>query len=400
MTRIIRKPSVGSGWQVLGLSTSRRTATTAVLFLAVAALAFPIAPVCRASVTCTVEPKAATNEVGTDHTIVVTFVSDGFKLAGTEATFRIASGPNAGLERTLIADREGRVVFRYTGHGGPGTDTIEIVGIDPDTDHRIVCSTATKTWIEGTSEPEPPDNGGTTSELPSCYYCYAIDTSRPPTDNVHLRRALSYAIDRTALAKLLPDTNTTPATTPTPPDPASEAQVSHVISFDPERARRELELAGGVPSEPVVLMYEASEANTRIAQAVASDWRKHLNIDVQLMDMEWQTYLKAMGEQQPQLFRLGWCSDYPDDGNWVLEVFHSTKGDNRIKWSNAEFDRLTDDAAAEQDAERRSQLVRRATMLLYVDEAAVIPLLFYPPSYNSAFKSDSNDSGELGAEGS
>ena len=132
----------------------RRATLTAAFLAASIALCCLTAPICFGSVEVTVTPEAATNAVGTEHTIVVTFASNGFKLANTEASFRVTDGPNAGLEQKLIADREGKVVFRYTSNGEPGMDTIRIVGVDPDTNETIRCPTATKTWVQAEEEPE------------------------------------------------------------------------------------------------------------------------------------------------------------------------------------------------------------------------------------------------------
>jgi hypothetical protein len=33
----------------------------------------------------------------------------------------------------------------------------------------------------------------------------------------------------------------------------------------------------------------------------------------------------------PHIWRLGWCADYPDENNWVHEVFNATAGDNNLR---------------------------------------------------------------------
>jgi len=61
----------------------------------------------------------------------------------------------------------------------------------------------------------------------------------------------------------------------------------------------------------------------------------------------------------------------------VLEAFHSRLGANRIKWSNAEFDQLTEEATAERDPGRRKELYFEAEKVLCVDEAGIIPIYYY-----------------------
>lgn len=46
-------------------------------------------------------------------------------------------------------------------------------------------------------------------------------------------------------------------------------------------------------------------------------------------------------------------------------------------WSNAEFDHLTEQAAAESDPAKRKALYFKAEQILCVDEAGIIPLYYY-----------------------
>jgi oligopeptide transport system substrate-binding protein len=77
---------------------------------------------------------------------------------------------------------------------------------------------------------------------------------------------------------------------------------------------------------------------------------------------------------------MGWCADYPDQNNWVLEVFHPTKSGNRPKWSGPEADKfasLTEQAAVAKDPEERKQLYFDAEKVLSVDNAVIIPIYYY-----------------------
>ncbi|MBA7557551.1 hypothetical protein ES705_50312 [subsurface metagenome] len=58
-------------------------------------------------------------------------------------------------------------------------------------------------------------------------------------------------------------------------------------------------------------------------------------------------------------------------------MFHSTDSDNRIKWSNAEFDRTVEQAARESDPAKRLELYKRAEQILCEEETAMVPIYFY-----------------------
>ena len=216
-----------------------------------------------------------------------------------------------------------------------------------------------------------------------CTAYYGFNTSKPPVDNKHVRRALSYAIDRQELIDTVLKGGQKPAKTLACPgifgSPAEDPNFQG-IEFDPDIAKKELEMAGypngeGWPSD-VVLMHNTSDGHKRIAEFIQSQWKEHLGIAVELADQELMGYLETVTEDAPQIFRLGWMADYPDPDNF-LYPFHSTKGSNHIKWSNAEFDQLTEQAAFETDPAKRKELYLRAEEILCVDEAGIIPIYYY-----------------------
>jgi oligopeptide transport system substrate-binding protein len=216
-------------------------------------------------------------------------------------------------------------------------------------------------------------------------YYYGFNTTKPPVDNKHVRRALSYAIDRQKLIDTVLKGGQKPAKTFACPgifgSPAEDPNFEG-IEFDPDMAKKELELAGypngeGWPSD-VVLMYNTSEGHQRIAEFIQANWKEYLGIEVELANQEWRVYLETLDQDAPQIFYQGWIVDYPIMDNFLyVLVFHSTKGSNRIKWSNSEFDQLTEQAAFETDPEKRKELYRRAEKVLCVDEAGIIPIYYY-----------------------
>jgi hypothetical protein len=74
---------------------------------------------------------------------------------------------------------------------------------------------------------------------------------------------------------------------------------------------------------------------------------------------------------------MGWCADYPDERNWVHELFHSTEGINRIRWSNPTFDTLVEQAAASTDPATRKQLYKQAEEILCAEQAGIASLYYY-----------------------
>ncbi len=215
----------------------------------------------------------------------------------------------------------------------------------------------------------------------STYY-YGFNNTKPPFDNPLVRKAFSAAINRQALIDFILKGGQIPATTFTCPGLFGHiAPAEGVgIGYDPEAAKKYLADAGypggeGLPE--ITLMFNTSEFHLKIAQVIQQMWKENLDVEVNLTNQEWKVYLETLTEDAPQIFRLGWCADYPDANNFVYEIFHSTDSDNNIKWHNAEFDRVVEEAAREFDPAKRYELYKRAEQILCEEEAAIAPIYYY-----------------------
>jgi oligopeptide transport system substrate-binding protein len=155
------------------------------------------------------------------------------------------------------------------------------------------------------------------------------------------------------------------------------------ITFDAQKGRDLLSEAGyanGAGLPEITLMFNTSEGHQKIAEFIQGQWKEHLGLDVKLANQEWKVYLNTVNTDAPQVYRMGWCADYPDQNNWVLENFHTTKSLNNPQWSGADadrFDELTEGAAAAADPEERKELYFEAEQLLCADSAVIIPIYYY-----------------------
>lgn len=96
----------------------------------------------------TLSPQTATNDVETNHTVVAEVLDENrVGQEGVTVTFRVISGPNAGVNGSDTTDVNGQASFTYTGNGGEGTD--EIQACFTNDQGREVCSDiVTKVWEE------------------------------------------------------------------------------------------------------------------------------------------------------------------------------------------------------------------------------------------------------------
>jgi len=221
----------------------------------------------------------------------------------------------------------------------------------------------------------------------SCTYYYGFNVEKAPADNVHMRRALSAAIDRQVITDAILGRGEVPAGFFERPNYAASATQEEFPELgahsDPEVAREELALyfeETGYTLEtmpPLTLMFNTSEAHALIAQAVQQMWVETLGIEAQVTNQEWQTYLETLEHDAPPVWRLGWCEDYQDPHNFLGDVMYSTSGNNDTNWSSDEFDSLVDQAQVMTDFEARKELYARAEHILTWEDAAMAPIYFY-----------------------
>jgi oligopeptide transport system substrate-binding protein len=229
---------------------------------------------------------------------------------------------------------------------------------------------------------------------PSKYtYYYGFNTAKAPFDDVRVRQALSLAMNRQSIVDNVTQGGQAPAGFFARDDvaagPSQELTPDLGVPFTDDYAA-DVEAAKALLDEyladegitidelpPITLMHNESEGHARIAQAVQQQWADALGVEVQIATQEWGVYLETLGEDAPQIFRLGWGWDYPDANSFLYDVFHSSSGNNNTNWTSEEFDALVEEARLLSDQEARRDLYAQADDILVWDDAAIAPIYFY-----------------------
>lgn len=219
-----------------------------------------------------------------------------------------------------------------------------------------------------------------------CTYYYGFNVTKPPFDDVNVRKAFSWAIDRTALVENVTKGGQEPARwfsrpgLTAAPDPALGDDFGPPVTAEPEMAQEFLAASsyGSADNLPeITLMVNQVEGHIKIAEALQQMWKETLGVDVNLSVQEWKVFLQTLQEDPPQIWRLGWCDDYPDANNFARDVFRSDSGNNNTRWVNEQFDELVDQAAFETDLQTRHDLYVEAEKILVEEDAAIIPIYWY-----------------------
>ena len=209
-------------------------------------------------------------------------------------------------------------------------------------------------------------------------YFYRLNVDKPQLSDKRVRRALGMTINRDQLVSQITKGGQIPAYAITPPGTMGYYPESD-LAFDPEGAKKLLAEAGypngeGFPTTEI--LYNTSEGHRKIAVALQQMWKKHLNIDVVLLNQEWKVYLDTVSNHHYEIARAGWIGDYVDPNNF-LDMFLCNGGNNRTRWCNPEYDQIIlQQVPKAKTHQQRLELFQQAETIL-LDEMPVIPIYIY-----------------------
>ncbi len=199
-----------------------------------------------------------------------------------------------------------------------------------------------------------------------------INTRKPPWNSPAVRRALSLALDREALAAAVFDQPTLPAHRLTP---------ANILAAEPggapqvDEARGLLASAGfpngeGLP--PLRFTYHRTDQWDRLSAELARVWGDTLDLEVQLDGREWREFLDFSNDPGDfDAYRAGWTSDYRHPSNWLDDLWRSDVDFFQSGWASAEFDGHLVTAAAATDDEARRAAYAAADDLLESQAPAI-----------------------------
>ncbi|CAM3427223.1 peptide ABC transporter substrate-binding protein [Brevibacillus invocatus] len=231
--------------------------------------------------------------------------------------------------------------------------------------------------------PALKDSGKMKTQPTAGTYWYKFNTEKAPFNNVKIRKAFAYAIDRQGLIDNVLQAGQLPATGAVPPSMALNKD-GYFKDNDVETAKKLLEEGmkeEGITSMPTVtLSYNTSEGHKKIAEAIQDQWKKNLGVDVKLENKEWKVYIEDLHQGNYQIGRMGWLGDFNDPINF-LELYKDKKGGNNdTNWENPKYKELLNQSALEQDPAKRSAILAEAEQIL-MDEMPIMPIYFYTQSW-------------------
>lgn len=227
---------------------------------------------------------------------------------------------------------------------------------------------------------ERPDETHSLPYLGSYYYSYNLDASGPEAfKDVRVRKALSYAIDRSVITENIlqggqhPAYNVTPLATAGFIDPG----VDYANWTQEERDQKAKELlaeAGYGADNPLQfeLLYNTSETHKKIATAISAMWDQKLGVKAAPVNMEWKTMLETGRNKDFDMIRYAWIGDY-NEASTFLDLHRTGGAQNWASFSNARVDALLDEAKTSKDPNTAYTEIEQ----ILADEMPVVPIYHY-----------------------
>lgn len=217
-------------------------------------------------------------------------------------------------------------------------------------------------------------------------YYYVFNTKVEPMNDVRVRKALSLAIDRTAIVETVTKAGQIPAHSLIPGghldangDKFNEVSGTYDIAptAKAEEAKALLAEAGYANGEgfpALEIMYNTSEGHKNIAEAIQEMWKQNLGIDVTLANQEWAVFQDTKRNRNFQIARAGWVGDYSDPMTY-LGMFLPGNVYNDPQWDSQEYADLIE-ASKTATGQERYDILYQADKLLS-ESYVVMPIYYY-----------------------
>lgn len=208
-----------------------------------------------------------------------------------------------------------------------------------------------------------------------------FNTTRPPLDDVRVRRALSLAIDRALLARTVLRGTRAPAFHYTPPDCAGYTSAAR-LTHDPAAARELFAaagFAGGQGFPRLEVQVRNDELHAKVLEVIQAMWARELGITVTIAPMEQKTWVQNQQTLNYAISTARWVGDFVDPVTF-LDMFVGGGTNNWTGWADLRYDAaLAAAARAGSGGERLAHFQTAEARLL--EGSPVAPVFFGVRSY-------------------
>jgi len=199
---------------------------------------------------------------------------------------------------------------------------------------------------------------------------FAMNTENEPFDNVLVRQAFNYAIDKEAIIMVALDGAGVEAGSVLAP--SFLGYKAGPYSYDPDRARALLAEAG-YPDGFETSIMTSGDDRKRIAEVIQANL-SDIGVDAEIEMLEWGTFIDSVLKGMAESLVLGWTSN-PDPDATLTPIFYSGNigGMNFARINDPEIDRLLQEGREELDLSARVRVYNRFHEYV-MEQAPFVPL--------------------------
>ncbi len=224
---------------------------------------------------------------------------------------------------------------------------------------------------------------------------YAFTCTKVPFNDVKVRQAFNYAIDRSAIVNNILNGQGLPGTHGiTPKIPAFNSYDFSRIegySYDPEKARQLLAEAGypdGKDFPEITLEINlGGSVHKLVATEVERQINQTLGINISIDQVSFKNKIEHSKYGQSELYRAAWVADYPSPesflsilyGAEVPETMEEPSYPNTMRYKNAQYDSLFNLGKITVDKIKRNDYFAEAEKIM-MNEAPIM-VLWYTENY-------------------
>ena len=209
---------------------------------------------------------------------------------------------------------------------------------------------------------------------------WAFHTQKAPFDDIRVRQALNFAVNRKAILESVYGASAELAESPVPPMLSGASSDLLSYAYDPNYAlsllnqanfpfEREIEIWAMPVSRP----YNPNAK--KMAELIQGDL-KHIGVRSRIVSFEWREFLRRVSNGEHDTVLIGWTGDLPNAENFLKPVLSCgavLAGSNRAFWCNPKFDQALKYAASTDDPAQYQAQIEEAQKI-FKQQAPWMPI--------------------------
>lgn len=297
----------------------------------------------------------------------------------------VSSGPF--LLKSWEKSNNSVVLVKNPKYAGPWQAQIDELDVDPTLGApevgmpAFLAGEADYTYLNAGQIPVAqqryPDGMRKNAVFAVSYISFGMDS--PPFDNVDVRKAFYYAVNRDELTKtVLKDIAIPAGSILAPGYPGYNADIAAEAVFDPAKAKDFMAKAGypdgkGFPDVEIWYREEGGYNGAIIPpmlQYLQAQFKQILGITMNIRVMPGKDWMDGLLNKKNNLFLAPYEYDYLDPSNF-FGIFYNG---GRHNYHNADYDKLVAEADSNPNWDERLKLYAKAEQVL-IDDAAIVPMV-------------------------